>query len=258
MAQSQRKHPKAGGKGLQPFYIVLGLVVIGGLAALVWAATAREGSAATEPIPVDSTLLANPPALYAAATPMTRGPDDAPVKLVVFIDYMCPACGAFASRIEPVLQERYVDSGIMQIVSYDFPLGGAHVHSFLAARAARCAAEQGAFWTYHDRLFGSAGQWGSSPTPPIDQLAELGTQAGLDGGALEQCIRSDRYADVVSANRLLGEQLGVNATPTVIINNRRLPTSVVFDVEAIGEIVAQAAPAAAERRQQPEGAGAER
>lgn len=256
MAQSQRKQPKNPSKKLQPFYIVLGLVVIGGIAAIAWAATGRGGGAVTEPVQVDSMLLANPQALYQAAVPMTRGRDDAPVKLVVFIDYMCPACARFALQIEPALDERYVNTGLMQMVSYDFPLGGAHVHSFLAARAARCAAEQGAYWQYHDRLFATATQWGSAASPPVDQLVELGAELGLDAGALEQCIASDRFADVVTANRLLGQQLGVNATPTVIVNNRRLPSNMIFDIGAIEDFIAQVAPGVGEALAEPEASGA--
>jgi protein-disulfide isomerase len=241
MAQSQRKREAAGGKkGLQPFYIVLGLILVAGIAAIAWAASGGD-AAATEPVAVDPTLLENPQALYAAAVPMTKGPTDAPVKLVVFSDYMCPWCGRFAAQIGPVLEERYIAPGTMQLVFYDFPLGGAHVHSFLAARAARCAGDQGASWQYHDILFGRLSEWSGSSSAPVGRLVGYARELGLDGGEFEECLRSDRFADVVTANRLLGEQLGVNSTPTVIVDNRRLPSAAVFDVNAIDEIVREAA-----------------
>jgi len=92
----------------------------------------------------------------------------------------------------------------------------------VAARAARCAGDQGKFWEYHDLLFGQQSRWSTKPSVPIKQFEEYAAQLGLDTQAFGQCLNSDRHADVVSANRLLGEQLGVNGTPTVIINNKRV------------------------------------
>ena len=51
---------------------------------------------------------------------------------------------------------------------------------------------------------------------------EYAAELRLDRAAFESCLRSERYADVVTANRMLGDRLGVSGTPTVIINGRRL------------------------------------
>jgi protein-disulfide isomerase len=52
------------------------------------------------------------------------------------------------------------------------------------------------------------------------------TEGGLNEGDFERCIKSDRHAELVSANMILGEQLGVNGTPTVFMDSgegRQIP-----------------------------------
>ena len=73
---------------------------------------------------------------------------------------------------------------------YDFPLTDMHPNAFIAARAARCAADQGMFWEYHDNLFLNQTRWSplSSPTSTFVEYAET---LGLDGGVFEACLTQD-------------------------------------------------------------------
>ncbi len=220
MAQRQRKGTGRTGSGMKPFYLVLIAVAVIGVAIIAYAAARAKNGMATEPI--DMSALNDPQQIYNQATPIVIGNENAPVKLVEFADYMCPGCGYFATQVQPVLEERFVKSGQLQLTLYDFPLGGAHVHSFLAARAARCAGDQGKFEDYHNLLFGRQTQW--SPLSRNDvpgRFVDYAGELGLDKAAFQGCLESDKYADVVSANRRLGEELGVNQTPTVIINGRQ-------------------------------------
>ena len=127
-----------------------------------------------------------------------------PVQIVEFGDYQCPACGAFANLEKPRVEEAYVESGKAQFVFYDFPLTDMHPNAFVAARAARCAADQEMFWEYHDNLFRNQTIWSplSNPTSTFVEYAET---LGLDGGDFGACLRSDRHADVVSANMQLAD-----------------------------------------------------
>ncbi|MGH7477417.1 MAG: DsbA family protein [Longimicrobiales bacterium] len=237
MARTNPKAVKRHG-GVQPFYLVLGAVALAGVAAIAYAAVGRNGGdMAAEP--VDMTALTNPRDIYAMAEPVVIGPTDAPNKLVVFSDFMCPGCQAWAQRIEPLLKERYADPGVLQIAYYDFPLGGSHVHSFLAARAARCAQDQGRFWEYHDLLFARQRDW-SFVRAPASDFVDYAADLGLDRNSFETCLRSDRHAELVTASRVLGDQLGVNSTPTVLINGKRVGDP--FDWEAYPPLL-QAGPA---------------
>jgi protein-disulfide isomerase len=221
--------------GLQPFYYVLGGLAAIGVIAIAWTALRnRGGGAALEPVPLEGL---NNQEVIAKAQGVKLGNDNAPAKLLVFSDFMCPYCGSFAQQIEPQLKSQYIDTGKMQLVFYDFPLGGAHVHSFLAARAARCANDQNKFWEYHNTLFGRLSDWGVKQTPPVDQFVNYAGELGMDKGAFGQCLKSDKYQDVVSASRLLGDQLGVNATPTLILNGKRVRGEIGLDWNALSQLI---------------------
>lgn len=225
------------------FYWILIAVALVGIAVLVWTVVRARvgGSAAVEPVNMDSTNLR---AIYAKAVPQTVGQPTAPVKMVVFSDYMCPYCGEWAAQVQPRLIEDYVKPGKLQIVYYDFPLGGAHKYSFLAARAARCAGEQGKFWDMHDYIFGRQSEWSFQGTTPVKTFEGYAKAVGLDDARFNACLESEKYADIVTANHMLGEKLGVDATPTVIINEKKINDPIKYDL--LQQVIAQSggAPAA--------------
>ena len=232
MAQAQRKGGAAGGGG-RGFYWLLALVAVIGVGTLIWVARSG-GSAATAPIELGSVEEAE--RVAQRAEPVRRGEPGAPVQIVEFADYQCPACAHFALNVLKPL-ESYIEGGQAQLVFYDFPLSS-HPNAFLAARAAHCARDQERFWDYQDMLFGRQSDWGSSRSP-ADVLTAYAEQLGLDVDAFENCLRSDRYAELVTANALVGERLGVRGTPTVYINGRSVGNAW-NDADAMRRLVEQA------------------
>jgi len=218
MAQHQRKGggaARSGGRG--GFFWVLALVAVVGIGAILWAVMGGgSGSAATAPVEMGS--IEDAEAMARAAQPVRKGDPSAPVQIVEFADYQCPGCAHFAMNVARPLQS-YIDAGQVQLVFYDFPLNEVHPNAFLAARAARCAGEQGSYWEYHDALFSRQSRW-STDRRAADTFVEYASDIGLESGPFESCLRSDRFADVVTANTLVGERLGVRSTPTVYVNGR--------------------------------------
>jgi protein-disulfide isomerase len=234
VAKPRRATAKKKG-GLQPFYYILGGLALIGVIAIAWTALrSRGGGAALEPVPLAGL---NNQELIARAQGVKLGVEAAPAKLLVFSDFMCPGCRFFALEIEPQLKKEYIDNGKLQLVFYDYPLGGSHIHSFLAARAARCAGDQNKFWEYHNNLFGKLSDWGVSQSPPVDQFVNYSSELGMDKAQFGQCLKSDKYQDVVSASRLLGDQLGVNVTPTLILNGKRVQGEIGFDWKDLSELI---------------------
>jgi protein-disulfide isomerase len=222
VAQKRRQSRQATASStsnLKPFYIILAVVAVIGLAGLVYAMRG-SGGMATEP--VDIAGIENPQELVARARGVAVGPDNAPVQVLVFSDYMCPWCANFALGSEKQIKGEFVEAGQVQFIYYDFPLGGGHVHSFLAARAARCAEDQGRFWEYHDILFARQNSWMVERSAPTATFYSYAGELGLDQPEFRACLESNRHAELVTANRVLGAQLGVNATPTVFVNGRRV------------------------------------
>ena len=82
------------------------------------------------------------------------GAKDAPVTIVEFTDFQCPFCKATEATLKQ-LREKYGDK--IRLVHMDFPLPF-HSHALDAAKAARCANEQGKFWPFRDALFANQGK----------------------------------------------------------------------------------------------------
>jgi protein-disulfide isomerase len=223
VAQNRRKAQHQQGSSLKPFYIILAVVAIAGAAGIGWALYGGGGAggdlAAIEPVPLSDIA---PQDLVRQARGVIEGPGNAPVQILVFSDYMCPYCAQFALNIETLIKQNYVANGQVQYIYHDFPLGGSHIHSFVAARAARCAEDQGRFWEYHNILLAQQTNWMYDRSTPYAKFNEYARQAGLDVDSFRGCVNSDRHAELVTANYMLGQQLRVGGTPTVFINGQRM------------------------------------
>jgi len=211
-----RKPAPRGRSSMAPFYAVVGVVALAGIGWLLYQSMGGGGKPVTAPVPVvmDQARLNR-------VQGVSAGRADAPVVIYEFADFQCPACGQFASLVAPLIKERLVQPGKVRYVYYDFPIIDAHPNAFLAARAGRCANEQGRFWEFHDVIYGQQPNW-SSESDPSDLFVEYGVRAGVEEGRFEECLRSDKYAKEVSESMELGRSLGVGGTPTLIVNGRRL------------------------------------
>ena len=214
-----RKPAPRGRSSLAPLYAILGVVALGGIGLLLYQFTGGGGKPVIAPVPV---VMDQAKLNRVQGTSVGRA--DAPVVIYEFADFQCPGCGQFASMVAPLIKERLVQPGKVRYVYYDFPLIQLHQNAFLAARAGRCAGEQGKFWEFHDVIYGQQPNW-SAEADPSDLFVEYGVRAGADEGRFEECLRSDRYAKEVSESMELGKSLGVGGTPTLIVNGRRLATT---------------------------------
>ncbi|HEX2093841.1 MAG TPA: DsbA family protein [Longimicrobiaceae bacterium] len=221
-----------GRSSLAPFYVIIGVVALAGVAFLLYQFIGKE-KPTTQPVQV---------ALDQAALNRVRGisigRDDAPVVIYEFADFQCPGCSQFASMVTPLIKERLVQPGTVRYVYYDFPLIQIHPNAFLAARAGRCANEQGRFWEFHDIIYGQQPNW-SAERDPADLFVSYAEQAGADRGRFEECLRSDRFAREVTENMQFGQSLGVQGTPTLIVNGRRLGSTPTF--RELEQVVREAA-----------------
>jgi len=179
------------------------------------AAPEPETEPAREPVVLDES-----PQQLAGARPVSLGAPDAPAVVFEFSDFQCPACAQFAAGPLVGLKERYVHTGQLRWDRYDFPLVHNHPHAFLAARAARCAGDQDLYWEYHDHLYQTQRAW-SGEADAQETFLGVGEAVGVDSAAFRRCVRSDRHAEEVTRNLMLGRSLGVPGTPTLFINGQR-------------------------------------
>ncbi len=213
------------GGNLRRFYIVLAVVAAVGLGAVGYSVGTRSaGQAASEPIDLQG--VEDMRTLADLAVPVEEGDPNAPATIIVFEDYLCTHCSAFSLQVKPRLEEDFVQTGKARLLFYDYPLNP-QLGSFLAARAARCAGDQGRFWEYHTRLMRNQRTWGieENKIPILEDYAE---ELGLDRDEFSSCLNSDAHAEEVSANLELARALNLPGTPSVLVGtaggmSRRLP-----------------------------------
>lgn len=156
------------------------------------------------------------PPRYGVAVPSDApalGPKGAPVTIVEFADYQCPFCHQAQLAVEQILK-RY--SGRVRFVHRDFPLESVHPRATPAARASRCAGEQGKFWEYHRGLLAAPGEFSDA------DLRNRAQALGLNLASFSACLAQPGGENAVKAALEEGMKLGVSATPTFFVNGRRL------------------------------------
>ena len=151
-----------------------------------------------------------------------RGPVDAPVTLVEYGDLECPYCG----QAEEVIRELLSSFGDdVRYVWRHLPLNDVHRNAQQAAEAAEAAAEQGAFWEFHDLVLGH------QDALRLPDLVGYAGELGLDVERFEHALRKHcgraRIAEDVDGADLSG----VSGTPTFFVNGRRHHGA--YDIETL-------------------------
>jgi protein-disulfide isomerase len=161
------------------------------------------------------------------------GNPDAPVVVEAWEDFLCPACLQWHNTIEPRLKEEYVQTGEVRFVFRNFPLQGFMPASRMAVLASQCAADQNAFWPYHDRLFiaQSRGQSGFL----LENLVEYAGELGLNSQSMLQCLSTQEHADYVTDSVNQAVSLGLNATPSILVNGQQIANP--FDYDALSAAI---------------------
>ena len=138
------------------------------------------------------------------------GDSKAPVAIVEYADFECPFCGMYARQVYPQIDENYIKTGKVKFFYRDFPIP-THSHALSAARAARCAGEQGKYWEIHDNLFANQTALG------LNDIFERAKKFGIDVQKLSECLSSEKYAEDIRKGMAEAQQLGVQATPTFFL-----------------------------------------
>lgn len=203
-----------------PFYGVLAVIGIVGVGAIAYVASRPKGAATTVE-----------PAAVAAGEPQgyLLGKADAPVQVIEFADFECPACAQFATLAEPDVKKRLIEPGIISYRFYDYPLG-IHRNTWQASNAAACADEQGKFWEMHDMLFDQQDRWnGAATSRPKSRFQEYAKALGLNVDQWEACYDAQKFQARIKANEQFAVKRGASQTPTFVIGNKMIGGAIGYD-----------------------------
>lgn len=188
----------------------------------------------------------------------SRGPKSAKVVAVNFDDFECPFCARMHETLFPEIFKEYGDR--VEFIYKDDPLSEIHPWAIHAAVDANCLAEQNndAYWDFADYIHTNKREVDSQQTPAarfdtIDKITlSQGQKHNLDSAKLQSCIKAQNDS-AVKASMKEADDLGVNGTPALFINGRKLDGAVpINEVRAAldaalrdaGEPVPQHAPVA--------------
>jgi protein-disulfide isomerase len=195
-----KKKKQTGLAAIPPTYWLIGIVAV--MAALALVVLVGLPQAATQ---------------SAKATGTALGDASAPVKLEVYADLQCPACGQFDRTSLKEIEDKYVNSGKVQVLYNHYAFIGDE--STRAAEAAECANDQGKFWLLVDTLFNN--QAGENQGAFSDaNLEKFAGQIGLNLDQYKQCMAERKYLSKVQTSTQNGTARGVNSTPTLFINGQ--------------------------------------
>lgn len=197
------------------------LLLIGGAVAaavlvaavLIW--TNRESSNLPTLKSVDAAAIAAVP-----TEGRVIGDPNAPVRLVEYGDYQCPACAAFDEQVFPLLLSKYIATGKISFEFRDLAFLGND--SVTAAEAAACAIDQDGFWPYHQTIY--ANHFGENlGNLSESRLLKMADLSGLDRDAIASCLDAGTYAADVQQMRQEASQLGLTSTPSFVLNGEPIP-----------------------------------
>jgi len=140
----------------------------------------------------------------------TKGPDDAPVKLVLFSDFQCPYCRDFGVTLSEIVSD-YNDK--VQLVFRQLPLTNIHPNAQFAAEASLCALEQGHFWEMHDILFENQRELTEENILKKMQLLD-----DFDLRKYRECFASGRHKPEILEDIRAAAAAGADSTPSLFIN----------------------------------------
>ena len=200
--------------GMKRFYAGLGAIAVIGGGAIWWSSRSAASIVPIGPIPLEAISEAKGFPGYAV------GPDSAPVDVIEYADFQCPACQTAWLLTIQDLKDRLVKNGTVRYVFRDFPLD-IHNKARAAHHAAACAAEQGSFWAMHDQLYMGQAQWSGDPGPGERHFRDYAEQIGLNVAQYDECMAEGRFRARIQASYDEGLSLGVTSTPTFIIGNQR-------------------------------------
>ena len=148
------------------------------------------------------------------------GDPDAPIHLIEYGDYQCPACAVFEQQVFPELVSDYIATGKVRFEFRDLAFLGDE--SMTAANAAACAIPQDGFWAYHKVIYGNhhGENLGNLSEKRLLEMAEL---AGLDAGQIGDCLDEGTTTAEVQAMRQEAASLGLSSTPSFVLNGTVIP-----------------------------------
>ena len=160
--------------------------------------------------------------LYAETSRIISGNKNAKITIIAYESLTCSHCANFHKEIYPQLKKDYIDTGLAKIEFRHFPLDIAALN---ASKITQCKQDQSL--EILESLYSNQQAWlkGGTIEEVNDNLKKFLKKEGFNIN-FEKCINNKEIEDFVLNDRIEGtKNFKVNATPTIIINNKKFEKS---------------------------------
>ena len=173
---------------------------------------------------VNSFRVIPPPEFNLESQP-SIGSENAPVKVVEFGDFKCPACRDFHQVVYPQLTDEYINNDLVEFYFINYPIPSATgLDTTNASVLAECMYQESEshFWRYYDAVYENQGTEAELWATPehLVSLSKEFVDSELDEEAMLACISEGTQLAVVNEDQQLGRNAGVVSTPSVFVNGR--------------------------------------
>ena len=149
---------------------------------------------------------------------ITSGNENAKITIIAYESLTCSHCANFHKDVYPQLKKDYIDTGLVKLEFRHFPLD---IAAFNAAKISQCKQEKSL--EILESLYSNQQAWvkGSTIEEVNENLKKFLINRGFNIN-YEDCINNKEIEDFVLNDRIEGaKNFKVNATPTIIINNKK-------------------------------------
>ncbi len=144
------------------------------------------------------------------------GNPDGVILVQEFSDLECPACRVAHAKVSAPLLQQY--GNVIRFEWMHFPLQS-HRYAMDAAKASECAADQGKFWEYIDKVFEHQNSIST------ESLLVWAREMKMDAELFERCFKSGAKKGIAIDNYKKGREMGVKGTPTFFVDGKQVPTN---------------------------------
>jgi len=164
--------------------------------------------------------------VFAEINRIISGNENAKITIIAYESLTCSHCADFHKDVYPQLKKNYIDTGLAKIEFRHFPLD---IAAFNASKISQCKQNQGL--NILESLYSDQQAWvkGSSIEEINKNLKKFINQKGFDID-FDKCINNKEIEDFVLNDRIEGaKNFDVNATPTIIINDKKFDKSLNYN-----------------------------
>lgn len=205
-------------------WIIFCVLTIGGFTGLIVYSQLTKKSNLSE---IDANKIQTASNLNGNIGEHIYGNSESPVIFINYSDFQCSACGSAHPQIKAIVEE-YKDK--IQYVFRNYPITSLHTHSKAAAGATEAAGLQNKYWEMNNKLFETQPDWeGLSGKDRDAKFEEYAKELGLDISKYRQDITSDKVNKKISYDTSIGDQIGIEGTPTFVLNGEVLKGEVWSD-----------------------------